>query len=81
MKERNLDGLPEKYFTVPPSEEVDCDAHAILMDQIEFLNAIIANLSSGSEIAFEDTYVIDQFSHMIETLLFQARLIMNAGRQ
>ncbi|MCU7834923.1 MAG: hypothetical protein KZQ83_06665 [gamma proteobacterium symbiont of Taylorina sp.] len=77
----NLEGLPEKYFTVPPCEEIDYDAHSILMDQINFLNTIVTNLSSGSEIAFEDTYVIDQCSHMIETLLFQAGLIMKAGRK
>ncbi len=32
MKERNLDGLPIKYFKVPPGNELDFEAHAILME-------------------------------------------------
>ena len=34
MRERNLEGSPNKYFTVPPSKEIDCEAHSTLMEQI-----------------------------------------------
>jgi len=77
MIERNLDGLPEKYFTVPPCEEIDLEAHGILMEQVEVLNKLIADASDGCAIVADD-YWIACLSNIMSSLLFQAKLIMEA---
>jgi len=74
-KQRNLEGLPEKYFIVPPGNDFDESAHSILMEQVEFLNTVIADVSDGNEISFETNYITAQLSHIIESLLYQANLI------
>ncbi|MCU7837087.1 MAG: hypothetical protein KZQ83_17810 [gamma proteobacterium symbiont of Taylorina sp.] len=54
MKEHNLEGLPEKYFTVPPCKEIDYDAHSILMEQVEVLNKLVADATGGCQIDAEE---------------------------
>lgn len=78
-KEKNIDGLPEKYFTVPPGNDFDSEAYSILMEEIEFLNTLSTDLVDGCGITFENDYAVAQFGRLMESLLYQAKLIMKAG--
>ncbi len=79
-KERNLEGLPLKYFNVPPGNDIDLEAHAILMDQIEAISGMLNNVFGSSEVCF-DELLLNHLSDIMESLLFQARAIMEAGEK
>jgi len=73
-----LDGYPVKYFTVPKDEPFDYDAHEILLEQIEAVNEIITNISNGSEVGFSE-YIVGNLCNIMESLLYQAKLIRDAS--
>lgn len=79
-KERNLEGLPIKYFKVPPGNKIDYEACSILMDQIEAISGMLNDVLSSSEVCF-DELLLNHLSDIMESLLFQARAIMKAGEK
>lgn len=81
MREHNLEGEPEKYFTVPDGQPFDSDTYETIMDRIEFLNKCSEDLADGCEISFGNEYTISFFSHMISTYLYQAKALMEAGEK
>ena len=78
-KDRNLDGLPLKYFNVPPGNEFDYEACSVLMEQIQILNNTIANLTSGSDPVDTDYYV-SILSNIMGSLLYQVTKLQEVGQ-
>jgi len=80
MRKRNLEGSPSKYFTVPSCEEIDYEAHGILMEQVEVLNDTITNMTSSS-VPVDTEYYLGVFSNIMTSLLYQANAIVEAGEK
>lgn len=79
MNNKNLEGLPEKYFHVPV-DDYDSDAHDYLIEQIEAISAVIHSLSGGADVTDKEK-TIYRLSSTMESLLYQARAIMEAGEK
>jgi len=63
-----------------PCNEIDLEAHGILMEHVEVLNKLIADAADGCSIMADD-YWIACLSNFMGSLLFQARLIMEAEKK
>ena len=74
MSDKNLSGLPQKYFTVPKTDPDTDDALAILLEQVFVINDLINTGTEGSKIEL-DEYKIAVFTAVISSLLHQAELL------
>ncbi|MCU7837613.1 MAG: hypothetical protein KZQ83_20530 [gamma proteobacterium symbiont of Taylorina sp.] len=74
----DLDGSPEKYFSVPKGES-NKDAYNLVMERIEVLNDLLGCYLSVAESS--DTVVPIVATKMIDSLLYQANAIMQAGEK
>ena len=78
--EENIDDYPDKYFKVPPSEEMDTYAHDLLIGRIEVLNELMGDITDGCKVDATDR-LIATFSHIIGSMLYQANQIRKAVKK